>query len=164
MRKRSIADEHSSPLYGRLPVDGPRELAATLDDLAEAAFFGLPLIDLSPMRADPTRPSSVRVFGKSLHMLTAGWVVAVVWLWLAGLQQSALRDGAVPGDYGVRTLVLGAISAVLLEAFALWITNRTGRAPSRRLERREWHHAFWWSFFPNAMLWATVYLMILAAY
>jgi hypothetical protein len=164
MRNRSFTDDQPRPVYGRLPIDGPRELAATLDQLAEAAFFGLPLIDLSPMRADPTRPSSVRVFGKSLHMLTLGWALAVLWLWAAGLQQSVLRDGGVPPDYGLRTLALGALSAGVMESLALWITNRIGRAPSRLLERREWHHAFWWSFFPNLMLWATVYLMIVASY
>jgi hypothetical protein len=152
------------PMYGRLPWEPPRELAASLDRLTEAAFFGLPLIDLSPMSVDPTRPSAVRVFGKSLHVLAGGWLLAVVWLWLAGLQQALLRDGGVPQNYGLPLLLVGTAAGIVLATFGYMVTARTGRAPNRRLERREWHHAFWWSFFPNAMLWVTVYLMIGLSY
>jgi hypothetical protein len=162
MRKSPLAEP--PPVYGRLPSQGPCELAATLDRLAEAAFFGLPLIDLSPMRVDHTRPSSVRVFAKSLHMLAGGWTLSVLWLWLAGLQQSLVRDGAIPGDFGAPILVFGLVAGAVLEAAALWATGRIGKAPTRMLERREWHHAFWWSFCPNVMLLATVYLMVLASY
>jgi hypothetical protein len=150
-------------VYGKLSWDRPGELAAAIDRLSEAALFGLPLINL-PMIFDPTRPSSVRVFGKSLHMLTAGWALSVVAIWFAGVQQSMLRDGVAPADYGLAVLLTGVVSSLLLEAFAFWVTRQTGRAPLATLQRREWHHAFWWSLFPNLMLWATAYLMISSAY
>jgi hypothetical protein len=46
---------------------------------------------------------------------------------------------------------------------ARWMTRAAGPAPEAGLERREWHHAFWWALVPNAMLLGTVYLMIAAA-
>lgn len=157
--------KHPDPsnFYGRLPLDGPTDLAATLDRISEAALFGLPLIHL-PMPFDPTRPSAVRVFGKSMHVLALGWMIAVVWLWVAGVQQHMLREGGMPADYGLPLLAFGAVIGMVLEAAALPVTRWTGRAPNQTLERREWRHAFWWSLVPNAMLWATVYLMIASAY
>jgi hypothetical protein len=113
---------------------------------------------------DPNKPSSVRVFGKSLHFLTAGWVGAVGWLWFAGLEQYVLRNGSAPADFGLSTLAMGVVSAIAIEAAAIGCVRWTGRAPHRWLERQEWHHAFWWSAVPNLLLLATVYLMIVAAY
>ena len=113
---------------------------------------------------DPNKPSSVRVFGKSLHFLTAGWVAAIAWLWLAGLEQYVVRNGSAPADFGMSTLIAGMVSAIGIEAAAIGCVRWTGRAPARWLERQEWHHAFWWSAVPNLLLLATVYLMIGAAY
>jgi hypothetical protein len=42
-----------------------------------------------------------------------------------------------------------------------WLfAKMTGRAPSPALERREWWHAVWWSLVPNALLLATVWVML----
>jgi len=105
-------------------------------------------------------PSQVRVFGKSLHLLAAGWLVTVAWLWIAELRQHVRRHDLLPPDYALATLVTGALWAVVLEAIAWKVVRWTGRAHSTTLQRREWHHAFWWSFFPNVMLLYTAYLLI----
>jgi len=111
----------------------------------------------------PDFPSGVRVFAKSLHWLAAGWFVAVVWLWVAMLRQHMLRRGGMPPDYALASLIQGFVSAAALEMLALWCVRATGKAPNRPLERREWHHAFWWSAFPNLMLIGTAYLLILSS-
>ena len=107
-------------------------------------------------------PSSVRVFGKSVHMIAWGWFASVWWLWLAGVRQHLRRQGTMPPDYGVSVLLGGAAVGVVIWAIAKWLTRATGPAPHPDLEWREWHHAFWWAAVPNAMLLGTVYLMILA--
>lgn len=108
-------------------------------------------------------PSGVRIFAKSLHWLAAGWFVAVVWLWFAALRQQMLRRGDMPPDYALSSLLQGFISAAAIAVLAVWCVRATGQAPTSRLERREWHHAFWWSAFPNLMLIATAYLLILSS-
>lgn len=106
------------------------------------------------------RPSAVRVFGKSMHTLSAGWVVSVAWLWLAEIQQHLLRQGIPPPYYAIWTIVSGLVPAALL-AYAGLVMNRwSGQAPDAQLERREWWHAFWWSAVPNALLLITVWVMI----
>jgi hypothetical protein len=105
-------------------------------------------------------PSSIRVFGKSLHVLAAGWTVSVAWLWLAELRQHVRRHDVLPPDYAVATLITGTVAALILEAVAVLFVRWTGGAASSTLERREWHHAFWWSAFPNVMLLYAVYLMV----
>jgi hypothetical protein len=112
---------------------------------------------------DFSQPSSVRIFGKSLHWLAAGWMASVGWLWVAGVRQHLLRQGAMPNDYGASLLVGGALSAIAIEAVAITVVRWTGHAPRPGLERREWQHAFWWSVVPNALLLATVYVMIEAS-
>lgn len=112
---------------------------------------------------DFSQISSVRVFGKSLHWLAAGWTGSVVWLWIAGVRQHLLRQGAMPDDYGASMLVGGVLSAIVIEAMAITVVRWTGRAPRPGLERREWQHAFWWSLVPNLLLFATVYVMIVAS-
>jgi hypothetical protein len=109
---------------------------------------------------DFSQPSSVRVFAKSLHWLAAGWMTSVTWLWLVGLRQHVVRDGAVPGDFGASMIASGLLSAIVIEAIAIAMVRWTGRAPRPGLERREWVTAFWWSFVPNLFLLATAYLMI----
>lgn len=127
--------------------------------------LGFPLIDnFHSHIVDPHKPSGVRVFAKSVHLLAAGWLVSVGWLWVAGLRQHLVRQGVFPDDFGMSTVLAGALSAVALEFAAVGLVRWTGRAPWRWLERREWHHAFWWSAIPNLLLLATVYLMIVAAF
>jgi hypothetical protein len=109
-------------------------------------------------------PSQVRIFSKSLHLLAVGWFVAVGWLWLAELRQHVRRYDVPPPDYAMATLMSGVLSAVVLEIVALLFVKWTGSASTPTLQRREWHHAFWWSFFPNMMLIYTVYVLIFGVY
>jgi hypothetical protein len=109
-----------------------------------------------------SRPSAVRVFAKSLHVMAVGWFVCVLWLWGAGLRQHYRRAEALPPDYGADVLVAGITAGLILQLVAGATTRWTGRAPSGPLERREWHHAFWWALCPNLMLLGTVYVMIAA--
>jgi hypothetical protein len=104
--------------------------------------------------------SSLRVLGKSLHLLAAGWTLSVVWLWLAELRQHVRRHDALPADYAVATLIAGSMAALILEAIAVGLVRWTGSAELPAIERREWHHALWWSVFPNVMLLYAVYLMV----
>jgi hypothetical protein len=57
-------------------------------------------------------------------------------------------------------IAAGSLSTALIEGFAIWLIRLVGTAPHAALERREWHHAFWWSVFPNLMLIGTAYLML----
>lgn len=104
--------------------------------------------------------SQIRIFAKSLHFLAAGWAVSIGWLWLAELRQHVRRHDALPPDYGMATLVTGTIAAIVLEGAAVLFTRWTGSAPTIPDQRREWHHAFWWSVFPNVMLIYTAYLLV----
>ena len=106
------------------------------------------------------RTSHLRIFAKSLHVLAAGWVLAVAWLWLAGLRQHVRRHDVLPEDLGMATLITGTVSAVLLEVLAILFVRWTGSATTPTVQRREWHHAFWWAAFPNLMLLYTVYILI----
>ncbi len=108
-------------------------------------------------------PSSVRVFGKSVYVIAWGWFASVWWLWLAAMRQHLRRQGAFPPDYAISILLGGAAVGIGILIVARWLTRATGPAPDPRLERREWHHAFWWALFPNLMLLGTVWLMITAA-
>jgi hypothetical protein len=104
--------------------------------------------------------SSLRVLGKSLHLLAAGWTVSAAWLWLAELRQHVRRHDVLPPDYAVATIITGTVAALILEAIAVVFVRWTGSATLRTVERREWHHAFWWSVYPNVMLFYAVYLMV----
>lgn len=106
------------------------------------------------------RHSHVRVFGKSLHLLAAGWLLSVGWLWAAEIRQHIRRHDQVPPDFAMATLLTGTISAILLEMLAVLVVRWTGSASTPTLQRKEWHHAFWWSAFPNVMLLYTVYILI----
>jgi len=105
--------------------------------------------------------SAVRVFGKSLHWLAAGWVIGVAWLCISQIQRGWLMDPSAPTNFHVDTIVEGIIPALVVEVSAFFMAALTGSAPSRAIERREWLHAFWWSLFPNVMVLYTVYLMVL---
>ena len=106
------------------------------------------------------RHSHVRVFGKSLHLLAAGWLVSMGWLWLDEIRLHIRRHDVVPPDYALATLLTGTLSAIVLEVLALLVVRWTGHAATPALQRREWHHAFWWSAFPNVLLLYTVYILI----
>jgi len=108
-------------------------------------------------------PSAVRVFGKSMHMLAAGWAVAVAWLWVAQIQQHVLREGYAPPDYGLGTAIGGLIPSVLIALLGVAINRWAGRAPNKWLQRYEWLQAFWWSAVPNLLLLISVRVMILEA-
>ena len=105
--------------------------------VADYASGSLPFVPLTVPLAEARRlfmtdfsePSSVRVFGKSLHWLAAGWTVAIWWLWLASLNQSLLRRGVMPDNYGASILVAGLLSALAIEAVAILFVRWTGRAP-----------------------------------
>lgn len=109
-------------------------------------------------------PSSVRVFAKSLHVLAAGWIVAVGWLWLAGVRQSLARHGAWPDEDALSILAAGGLPALALAATARWLGRAYRPAANAREDRREWHHAFWWSVVPIVMLLLAAWLMIQAAW
>lgn len=106
------------------------------------------------------RHSHVRIFAKSLHVLAAGWMVAVVWLWMAGLRQHVRRHDMLPADYGLAILVTGTIGAILIEVLAVVFVRWTGSAGNGLIQRREWVHAFWWAAFPNVLLLYTVYILV----
>jgi hypothetical protein len=107
-------------------------------------------------------PSSIRVFAKSIHLLAVGWFLSISWIWAAGVAQHFRRRGHWPPNYGAQTFIEGTLSALVLEVTAILFVWWIGSAPDANLERREWHHAFWWAAFPNAMLLLTAYLMIQA--
>jgi hypothetical protein len=110
--------------------------------------------------SDRIRTSAVRVFGKSMRTLSAGWMAAVAWLWIAEVQQHLLRHGAAPAHYGIRTLLSGLLPASLLACAGLVCSRWAGAAPTQAVDRREWWRAFWWSAVPNALLIGTVWVML----
>jgi hypothetical protein len=106
------------------------------------------------------KTSHIRVFGKSMFTLSAGWIVSVAWLWYAEIDQHIVRHGAPPPEYGAATLQGGIAPAVLL-AIGGWIVRRlAGPAPHSATEWREWWYSFLWSAVPNALLFITVWVMI----
>lgn len=106
------------------------------------------------------RTSAVRVFGKSMHTLAAGWIISVAWLWIAEIQQHLLRQGVAPPGYALNTLVLGLIPAAFIALVGRTINRWAGSAPDDAMQRREWVHAFLWSVVPTGLLLATVWVMI----
>jgi hypothetical protein len=109
---------------------------------------------------DPSAPSSVRVLGKSMFVLAAGWLGAVGWLWWETLQQHQLRSGAFPELYAADTIAGGIVPALVMAVIGWLFARFAGRAPYAELERREWWHAFWWTLTPNALLLVTVWVML----
>ena len=109
---------------------------------------------------DRARTSHTRVFGKSMYTLSAGWIGAVGWLWVAEIQQHLLRQGSPPPRYALETLISGILPALALAITGFAIGRATGAAPERALEKREWWHAFWWSVVPNALLFSAAWVMI----
>jgi hypothetical protein len=109
---------------------------------------------------DRTRTSHIRVLGKSMYVLSAGWILSVAWLWFAEVQQHVLRQGEPPPQYALNTLSGGVLPALLLGLCGYYIARKAGVAPTEPLERREWWHAFWWCLVPNLLLVTTVWVMI----
>jgi hypothetical protein len=103
----------------------------------------------------------MRVLEKSLHLLSAGWFVSVLWLWLAQIEQSLRRLEQLPDYYAAGTPIVGAVPVVLVELCAVMLARWMVTAPGIAAPSREWHHAFWWTLVPNLMLVGTAYLMIL---
>ncbi len=104
--------------------------------------------------------SAVRVFGKSMHMFAAGWILSIAWFWVAQLQQHMLRHGVWPPNYAMTTVAEGLLTSAIIALVGIAVDAWAGRAPSTELARREWLHAFWWAFAPNALLLFTVWVMI----
>jgi hypothetical protein len=115
------------------------------------------------VRVHSAPTSSVRVFAKSMYGLAAGWLLSVLWIWAAGVRQHVVRQGVAPDNFNAGILFTGLTSTAVLAIVAVALVRWTGPAPHPHLERREWHHAFWWSAVPNLLLLGTAYLMILAA-
>jgi hypothetical protein len=108
----------------------------------------------------PPSTSGVRVFGKSMHVLAAGWLLSIVWLWISQLQQYVHRDGVAPAGYAAETLAAGIFPAAVVVLGGMAVERWAGSAPTSAMGRREWHHAFWWSIVPNLLLLLAVYVMI----
>ena len=126
---------------------------------ATTNFTSKSMTDYSYFMIAP-RTSAVRVFGKSMHALAAGWLASIVWLWIAQLQQHITRQGEMPPGYELNTLILGVLPAALISLGGILINSWAGPAPDQSLERREWWHAFVWSVVPTALFLATVWVMI----
>ena len=107
-----------------------------------------------------SRPSAIRVLVKSLHLIAAGWLLSVGWLWLSQIQLNISRFGVPPEAYAVTTLVEGFFPAALVELLALRVADVVRKAPGTEQRRREWHHAFWWTLVPNLLIVGTAYLLI----
>jgi hypothetical protein len=131
----------------------------SFESALDAAFLrSLP--NLHEHVIDPNAPSGVRVFGKSMHVLAAGWLLSVGWLWIATVQQHIDRQGSAPDRYAIETLIGGVFPAAMIWLVGIVIERWAGRAPNKWLQRREWIHAFWWSAVPNALLLFTVWVML----
>ncbi len=109
---------------------------------------------------DPARPSQIRICGKSMYVFAAGWLIAAVWLWFAGVQQYTLRHYEPPPHYAIRTLAIVISPAPFVALTGLLIRRWSGTAPTAALERREWWAGFWWAVVPNWIMFTTVYVMI----
>jgi len=105
--------------------------------------------------------SGVRIFGKSLHWLAAGWLIALAWLWVAQIQRGWLLEPEAATNYHPDIIIAAVVPALLFEVIALVWAKLSGPAPAPHIGRREWLDAFLWSFFPNFMILYTVHLMIL---
>jgi hypothetical protein len=105
---------------------------------------------------DPSKPSGVRVLGRSMFVLAAGWLLAIGWLWLTGLQ----RPGLLAQISAAQAMAAAAIPAALLVLVGCVFSRYLGRAPYPELEWREWRHAFGWSLVPNGLLLSTVWIIL----
>jgi hypothetical protein len=138
-------------------------MADPLDDLlpfrSNYLLSSLPHLHERVIR-DPSKPSGVRVLGRSLFVLAAGWTAAVLWLWIEALQQHVWLFGAPPSLYGVHGIIVRLLPAITL-ALAGWMVGRVvGSAPYRELEWREWRHACGWALVPNALVLSTAWIIL----
>ena len=106
------------------------------------------------------RPSAIRVLVKSLHLIAAGWLLSVAWLWLSQIQINVSRFGVPPEGYALSTLIEGIFPAALIELAALRLDDFVKKVSGTEDRWREWHHAFWWALVPNLLVFGTVYLLI----
>jgi len=97
-------------------------------------------------------PSGLTVFVKSLHLISAAWIVAVLLVW------SAIDDHEIAG---ANTLMHAVIPALSIETLALYIGHWTkvvgGSAFSHA---REWEQALLWAIVPIVFLIGTALLVI----
>jgi hypothetical protein len=124
----------------------PSYLFSSLPHLHERVIF------------DPSKPSGVRVLGRSMFMLAAGWLLATGWLWLIGLKHPGLLTQLSAGE----TIAAAVIPAALMVLIGCVFGRYIGRAPYAELEWREWRHAFGWSLVPNGLLLSTVWIILSA--
>jgi len=94
------------------------------------------------------RASSISILPKALHLVAAGWVLSVAYLWLA------MRHTAGWSAMDPRTLVFAAVPLVFIEALA-W-SAAAWTPPLRRRLDGEWWRAIGWSLVPNLLLLAAV--------
>jgi hypothetical protein len=109
---------------------------------------------------DPSAPSQIRIFAKSMYMFAAGWLIAALWLWYSGVQQHILRHYEAPPQYALRTLIIVISPVPFIALSGLLIRWWSGPAPTPGLNRREWIAGFWWALCPNWIMFTTVYVMI----
>jgi len=109
---------------------------------------------------DPSAPSQIRIFAKSMFIFAAGWLIAAVWLWYSGVQQHMLRHYEPPPQYALQTLIVVTSPAPFIALSGLLIRWWSGTAPTPALQRREWIAGFWWALCPNWIMFTTVYVMI----
>src|SRR3954454_21681100 len=140
-------------------ADYPGDLLS-FEAVLNRAFLTGSLPSFREHMVDPNAPSGIRVLAKSMHVLATGWVASIVWLWLATLQQHVVRHGLAPAGYAVDTVVSGLIPAIVIALGGVLISRWAAGAPNKYVHRREWWHAFWWSFVPNVLLLVTVWVML----
>jgi hypothetical protein len=112
---------------------------------------------------DPSKPSGVRVFGRSMYMVAAGWTVAVGWLWLGSVQPHGWLFGAAAPVQGIVAAIVRLLPALVLVAAGWTVGHFSGRAKYRELNWREWRHACGWALVPNGMVLATVWMILNSA-
>lgn len=105
---------------------------------------------------DPSKPSGVRVLGRSMFMLAAGWLAAMAWLWIDALHEPGVSQHLL----AIGSIVPALAPALLMALVGYGFGRRLGRAPYSELEWREWRHAFWWSVVPNLLLLSTAWVII----
>jgi hypothetical protein len=108
---------------------------------------------------DPSKPSGVRVLGRSLFMIAAGWLLASGWLWLTAVQQPGMSSHA----FGLATIAAATVPAAIMALIGYLFGRYVGRASYPELNWREWRHAFGWSIVPNALLLSTAWLILTTA-
>lgn len=105
---------------------------------------------------DPSKPSGVRVFGRSMFVIAAGWLLASGWLGVSALQQPGLSAH----HFAPASIAAALVPALLMVLVGYGVGRYAGRARYAELNWREWRHAIWWSVVPNALLLSTVWVVL----